>query len=95
MRMMNGARAREAAPLINFMLMPHCRVAAAGLPLIHLIPFIHSYSGSPLHLAAGSGRLKRARFLGESSLHYAAERGRLETARFLVSAGADLNIQDK
>ena len=77
--MMSGACAREAAPLLYFMLMPHCRVSAAGLPWIHLTPFNHSCGfsqrSSPLHLAAGSGRL--------------------EIVRLLVSAGADLNIRDK
>jgi hypothetical protein len=86
MRMMSGACAREAAPLIYFMRMPHCRVSAAGLPLIHLTPFIHSFGASPLHLAAGSGQF--------GCCYYAAGSGRLEIVRLLVSAGADLNIRD-
>ena len=90
MRMMSGACAREAAPLINFMLMPHCRVSAAGLPWIHLTPFNHScgfsQGSSPLHLAAGSGQF--------GCCYYAAGSGRLEIVRLLVSAGADLNIRD-
>ena len=46
MRAMSGARAREAVPLLYFMLMPHFR-----------------FGESPLHHAAGSGRLEIAQFL--------------------------------
>ena len=46
MRAMSGARAREAVPLLYFMLIPH-----------------FSQGRSPLHLAAGSGRLEIVRLL--------------------------------
>ena len=66
MRTMSGARAREAAPLIYFMLMPHFSQGPSTYQgtSIFRYPFPHFSDGeSPLHYAARAGRLETARFL--------------------------------
>jgi ankyrin repeat protein len=65
-----------------------------------------NYNWTPLHWAAGYGRVEIARMLidagadvnvqdewGKTSLHWAASRGKVEIAQMLIDAGADLNLQ--
>ena len=62
MRAMSGARAREAAPLLYFMLMPHFSQGPSNSGYMHIFPHF-SGGGSPLHYAARAGRLETARLL--------------------------------
>ncbi len=67
-----------------------------------------NYNWTPLHVAAGYGRVEIARMLidaganvnvqdadGLTPLHVAALNGRVEIVRMLIDAGANVNVQDQ